>query len=104
MCAGHLKWVRGHECCIAPKNAAAIHQCSGKMEAHHVQSYRAIEGGMGMKVGDDKVVPLCSNAHWAVHAVGQRAFEIANGVDLEKVAAELWRISPHGVKYRQEHG
>lgn len=102
-CAGHLKWVRGHECLIAPKNLSTLHQCSGRIEAHHLQSFRAIEGGMGMKVGDDKCVPLCSNAHRAIHAVGQPAFERSHVLDLERIAAGLWKASPHGRAWRQQH-
>lgn len=110
-CPGHLKWVRGHECCIAgvPGTMRAPnfggkppHVCEGKIEAHHLQSYRAIEGGMGMKVGDDKTAPLCGSAHQLIHSIGQMAFEKRYDTNLEHVAAELWVKSPHRSKYEQK--
>lgn len=110
-CQGHLKYVRGFECCVAGKDAAMRapnfggkppHVCEGKMEAHHLQSYRAIEGGMGMKVGDDKCVPLCGHAHQLIHTIGQSAFSKRYDVNLEHVAADLWRRSPHRIKYEQQ--
>lgn len=96
---GHCQWVRGHDCTIAGKPG---HECLGRIEAHHLQSYRAIEGGMGRKVGDDKAVPLCSAAHMSVHGLGQPQFEKAHKVDLEKIAAELWKRSPHRVKWERK--
>lgn len=111
-CQSHLKWVRGHECCVAGKfgtlrapafGGLPAHVCEGRMEAHHLQSYRAIEGGMGLKVGDDKAVPLCSIAHNLIHQIGQSAFSKRYNLNLEHTAAELWLRSPHGQKYRYEH-
>lgn len=98
-CQSHLKWVRGHECAVA--GAAVI--CMGRIEAHHLQSFRAIEGGMGMKVGDDKCVPLCSGHHDSVHTLGQPAFERHYKTNLEATAADLWRTSPHGRAWRLQH-
>ena len=86
---GHLQFVRGNVCCIAGKPG---HDCApGNSHAHHVQSYRAIEGGVGMKVGDDKVVPLCSTAHDEVHRIGQAAFEKKWSIDLESQAGKEWK-------------
>ncbi len=105
---GHLKWVRGHECCIAGKQGAmrapnfggtGPHICEGRMEAHHLQSYRAIEGGMGLKVGDDKAVPLCSRAHKLIHDIGQSAFSKRYDLNLEQHAAKLWTASAHRRKW-----
>lgn len=60
------------------------------MEAHHVQSFRSgPEGGMGKKVGDHRVVPMCSTAHISVHVLGQEKFELQYGIDLEKVADKV---------------
>lgn len=97
-CPSHLKWVRGHECCAISK---PIH-CEGRIEAHHLQSFRAIEGGMGMKVGDDKAVPLCNFHHWDIHAVGQPLFEKTYRLSLEATAADLWKASPAGHRYRMQ--
>lgn len=105
-CTGHLQWVRSHVCAIQDGcyPDEPVHHCSPKVEAHHLQSFRAIEGGMGMKVGDDKTIPLCAGAHEEVHRIGQPAFERKWKVDLESVAARLWDLSPHGKKYRLQQG
>lgn len=99
-CPGHLKWVRGHECACA----GHFIQCNGRINAHHVQSYRAIEGGMGMKVGDDRTVSLCALHHADVHNVGQTIFEKTYDVNLEKTAAELWAKSPHRRVWEARNG
>ncbi len=74
----------------------AGHVCSGKMEAHHVVSRGA--GG-----GDEQVVPLCAGAHYDGHLRGWETFAKDFGVDLTAIAAEFWKQSPHGVRYRAEH-
>lgn len=99
-CPGHLKWVRGFPCVCSYGNGFA--ECTTRMEAHHLQSFRAIEGGMGMKVGDDKCVPLCSFHHQAIHQLGQPRFETIYNVPLENRAAMFWEKSPHGVRCRQQ--
>lgn len=110
-CPGHLKFVRGFECCIAGKpgimrapdfGGKPPHVCEGKIEAHHLQSYRAIEGGMGLKVGDDKCIPLCGAAHQLIHTIGQSAFSKRYDVNLEHFAAKFWETSPQGRKWRVE--
>lgn len=92
-CPAHARWVRGFECLIAGK---ATHECWGRMEAHHVTSRGA--GG-----GDETLVPLCSRAHVLGHSMGWDSFEKLYGVNLEATAAELWRTSPHGQRYRLEN-
>jgi len=94
VCPGHTKWVRGHECLIAPKYAAALHQCSGRIEAHHVKTRGA--GG-----GDEQVVPLCSSAHQVLHAVGHETFQRTHRIDLALIAKRLWQASPHRVAYER---
>lgn len=111
-CPGHLKWVRGHECCIAGKSADSgfsfravplifNHICEGRIEAHHVR-----EGdhgqGMGRKPDDSTAVPLCSSAHKRGHDIGWETFEKEWRVDLAKTAAELWRISPHRITWERK--
>lgn len=101
-CQGHLKWIRGLECAVAGKmtGRGVPHVCDGRMEAHHVQSFHLTEGGMGMKVGDDKAIPLCSNAHQGIHSNGQATTEAIYQMDFAKLAGALWDASPHGRKYR----
>lgn len=105
-CAGHLQWVRGHECCLTGKwrivrdNSGAPftqdHVCEGRMEAHHSTTRGA--GG-----GDDVAVPLCTKAHMEGHKIGWTTFEKRWGVDLAKISAELWKASPHRIKWERAH-
>ena len=98
-CAGHLQWVRGHECCVWGKleqlgdGYARHHSCEGKTEAHHVVSRGA--GG-----GDEQVVPLCSKAHADGHRMGWETFQKRYRVDLASTAADMWKQSPAGKRYR----
>lgn len=101
-CEGHLSFVRRkYLCCLAGK---APTPCGGKVVAHHVQSYRAIEGGIGMKVGDHRAVPVCDAHHIPyVHQKGQPFVEKETGVDLEKFAANCWRDDDyHRLKFERE--
>lgn len=60
---------------------------------HHVVS----DGYQRLTKRDDRVVPLCPGCHtdgpFAVHKVGQMAFNVAHGVDLMAEAARLWEES-----------
>lgn len=93
---GHLAWVRGHECCVAGKTG---HVCTGRMEAHHDR--QGTDGAASVKPGDDKAVPLCSGAHMEGDQHGWITFAKKYGIDLAKLAAELWRTSPHRLKYER---
>lgn len=95
-CESHLRWLRGHVC-LCHKTG----ECSERMEAHHVR-----EGHLGMstKPNDSEGVPLCSNHHSELHNKGVQTFEAKYRLNLLSVAADMWRASPHGRKYRMEHG
>lgn len=95
-CESHLRWVRGH-CCLIEKQ----HECSDRIEAHHV---REGHHAMGTKPDDSEAVPLCSAAHAELHNRGAQTFEKNYKLDLLKVAAELWKKSPHGISYRLRDG
>ena len=97
-CPGHLKWVRGHEC-IAHFRVSFQCPCWGRMEAHHVRTRGA--GG-----GDEQVVPLCQGHHAQLDSPGwsSKQFEAFYKVDMRAIAEKLWEISPHGIRYRREHG
>lgn len=95
-CSGHLAWTRGNRCLV--ENA----ECSGNMEAHHVRENG--NAGTGLKPGDDAVVPLCGFHHARLHSWGATTFQREYRVDLDKTAAELWSVSPHGKRYRLEQG
>lgn len=85
---GHLAHIRSLECSVAYKGP----HCSSRMEAHHVSEDG--NAGMGIKCGDDSVVPLCASHHTQLHRIGRVTFESAYGVDLSKIAAALWQASP----------
>jgi hypothetical protein len=96
LCPGHGKWLRGCVCALVdvdgftPLGSPMKHECTGRMEAHHDTTRGA--GG-----GDDQQVPLCALGHTQVH--GGYTFK----VDLTQLAADYWKASPHGIKYRREH-
>jgi len=92
-CPGHLKWTRGNVCCVSDKAP-----CYGRIHAHHVRL--GAHAGVGEKPGDDRVVSLCAVHHAELHDKGQRTFEKKYGVDLAGVAADNWRASEHGRKWR----
>ena len=95
----HLQWVRGHECAIP--EATHWFKSRGRIEAHHVRV--AGDGTTGKKPGDDKTVPLCGVHHEEGHRIGWKSFEARYKVDLTALAAEFWKRSPHGIKWRREH-
>ena len=88
---GHRQWTRGFECVIAEK-----HTCNGIMHAHHIR--KGTDGTQKEKPSDCYVVPLCAAAHTEVHT-GHDTFERKYGVNLLKIAADLWRASPHRRKW-----
>lgn len=94
---GHIQWVRGHNCLVYahPKGRQ---DCEGKVQAHHVRTRGA--GG-----GDEQVVPLCVIHHAQLDSPGwsSKRFEEVYGLNMAKIAAELWLSSPHGVRYRLAH-
>lgn len=92
-CEPHKRWVRGFACICAGHERF---KCEGRMEAHHQRTVGA--GG-----GDEQVVPLCAFHHALLDSPGwsQKRLEAECGVDFEKVAEGLWRISPAGIRYRK---
>ena len=84
----HLKWVRGHECCIAGRNG---HQCQGRIEAMHVRT--GTDGGMGVKPSDNWAVPGCSAAHAEQHRIGEIAFERKYEINLKILSALICSAS-----------
>ena len=95
---GHGKYVRGFSCGLIGKRGIGprgpgigLHECEGRMEAHHATTRGA--GG-----GDDALVPLCAKGHRNIH--DGCCFDI----DLAAIAAALWKASPHRRKWENEHG
>jgi len=91
--AGHLKWIRGHECAVS----CAL--CWGRIEAAHVR--RGTDGGTSMKPGDNWTIPLCASHHAGQHAVGEETFERVHCIDMKAIAKALWDKSPHKAKYQR---
>jgi len=52
--------------------AARSEYCEGNTEAAHIRM--ASDGGMGMKPGDDNIVPLCRRHHEMQHQQGEHPF------------------------------
>ena len=88
--AGHLKWIRGHECSVAHDPSA---RCDGKIEAAHVRT--GTDGGTSVKPSDCWAIPLCSHHHRVQHQVGERLFEKRYLVSMKSIAEQLWQRSPH---------
>lgn len=84
---GHCQWLRGFDCVVSGDG------CGGVIEIHHVVTRGA--GG-----GDDTAVPLCSIHHEEWHKAGRETFDKRYGVNLLKLAAELWqRDTYHRLKW-----
>lgn len=95
-CHGQGKYVRGFTCAligvrgIGPLGTSiGLHECEGRMEAHH-------ETTRGAGGGDHEQVPLCAKGHRNIH--DGCTFDI----NLVKVAAALWKQSPHRIKFERE--
>lgn len=82
----YLRHVRGHPCLV----------CGRHGEAHHVNT--AMERGVGLKVGDNWVVPLCHGCHMALHRFGdEKTWWDLEGIDPIAWAKESWET------YNAEH-
>lgn len=86
-CTAHLAWIRGCTCSTPGPD------CVLNIEAAHVR--RGQGGGMGLKPGDDRTLPLCSAHHAEQHRIGERAFERRYSIDMVEIAEALARASPH---------
>jgi hypothetical protein len=85
---GFLQWVRGRACCLLSRGG-----CGGKIEAAHVDY--AGDKGMGTKVADRHVVPLCAFHHAEQHRIGWKSFEAKySGLNALTTADFLWRHWP----------
>jgi len=91
----HLKFVRGFTCSVWHHEC-----CEGRIEAAHVRL--GAHAGMGQKPGDDRAIPLCQTHHAEQHRVGEATFAAKYAVDLEKIAARMWSLSPHRRKMEMQ--
>jgi hypothetical protein len=97
-CPGHLAFVRLHVCAVQGVG------CSNKIEAAHFRN--GTDGALGIKPSDNFAVPLCSAHHRMQHAIGEASFWaahwVSHGIDPLKLAAQLWKASPHRRKWEQK--
>lgn len=94
-CPQHLQWIRGCVCSVA--------DCTYKLsrvEAAHVRT--GTDGSTGKKPGDNFAIPLCYFHHRLQHVKGEAEFERLYGIDMRKIAEELWMKSPHRKKLEQK--
>lgn len=97
-CPGHLQFVRLHECAASGKTP--LMECAGRVEAAHVRTNT--DGGTSMKPSDWFTIPLCSCHHHYQHQIGEPEFERKTGLKMLVIAADLWRRSPHRLKYERK--
>ena len=95
----HLKWVRGHECAVKDKSD---YYCYGKAQAAHVRT--GTDGALSIKPSDCYVIPLCCHHHGIQHTLGEAAFEREYQINMKKIAADLWKISPARIKMERNSG
>ena len=87
-CSAHLTWVRGRDCALADKG-----DCEGRIEAAHADA--AGGKGMGIKVADAYVLPLCSRHHSLSHSLGRKTFEARFGINMVEASKAYAKASPH---------
>lgn len=105
-CRSHINWILDTYRCLAvgkvSKRTGKPHVCWGPLDPHHSPTRGA--GG-----GDDNVSPACRGLHSLIDSPGnsEKSVEEEYGISFRDTGAELWRVSPHRVKWerqqREEH-
>ena len=81
----HMAFVASLPCCITG--------ISYKVVAHHLLRGTGEKCG-GRKSGDDKTIPLCTEAHTALHGIGdEEGFLKGQGIDGPALAKALYEAS-----------
>jgi hypothetical protein len=93
-CPAHLAYVRLHVCAVQD------FACGGKIEAAHIRM--GTDGALGRKPSDCFAIPMCSEHHRMQHAIGELKFWATCQIDPLKLAAQLWKASPHRRKWEQK--
>lgn len=79
----HLHFVAGLACCCCKRKPV---QC------HHL--LRGPVRGIGLRAGDDQVIPLCPECHQKLHHSGDEiGFLTGHGINGMALAAKLWKES-----------
>ena len=82
----HIKFIRGLPCTITN----GYDNCNQTpVDTHHLTIIKG-EGGMRLKAGDDKTVPLCRFHHTTLHSMGEKAFWKEYKINAVELAKELW--------------
>ena len=80
--AGHLAFIRSLPCIVCAREPSqAAHVRVGGTDG---------KGGVGMKPGDNRTVPLCHDHHAEQHSVGERTFWERLDIDPLMLANELF--------------
>lgn len=82
----YLQWLRGRPCAIDNGD------CSGKMEAAHVD--HGGDKGMGTKASDRFAVPMCSYHHAEQHRIGWLTFQEKHDFKALAAASAFWWAWP----------
>ena len=87
----HLAWVRQHPCLMCPASPS---------DAHHLMKPWSGYRGMGMKAGDENVIPLCHAHHMQLHDFQGSEFKFFGMVFGDEdfgqtTARSLWLRSPY---------
>ena len=90
----HLAWVHNYKCILS-----FTLECDGLIDAHHLMRPWNGHRGMGMKSGDENIVPLCSHHHRALHHNGNEDNFFERTADDrtfgKRKALEFWIDSPY---------
>jgi hypothetical protein len=89
-CPGHLKFVRSYACCVPFCIALDIEAAHVRLGSH---------AGMGEKPDDTKAISLCSRHHAEQHRIGEATFAAKYQIDLQALALNFAKISPHRHKW-----
>ena len=63
------------------------------IECAHVRT--GTDGGLALKPSDKWTISLCQFHHLEQHAIGERNFEAKYDLDLQELAREFAKLSPH---------
>ncbi|MFL6728287.1 MAG: putative HNHc nuclease [Sphingomicrobium sp.] len=85
--------MRRHHCSVPRCDRLPI-------ECAHVRI--GTDGGAGLKPSDRWVISLCRSHHREQHEIGELSFEEKYSIDLQALAREFVRRSPHKQKLEAE--
>ena len=82
----HLVYIRSLPCIIHDIDD----RCNGQPVVAHHLTYISDKGGMGLKTGDNWVLPMCFFHHSVLHNMGEKTFWKTWQIDAEEEARRLW--------------